>query len=204
MDGGNEHRVVKKICFKASLFATKALVLVKKAYGNEAMNRSNVFRWYSRFRDGKELAEEKWLSKVDSNWGKHCCCCWFGQTLLSNRIKNDSRIFEHPQVCSSFGFWKRIRERESCVHVFFPHSLTPEQMEVRVTPCQGIMATANADKKMFNKIITGDETCCFACDPETKRQISEWVGEGSPRPKKLKFQRSHIKTILLNFSTLKA
>jgi hypothetical protein len=30
---------------------------VQKAYGNEALNGSNVFGWYSRFRDGKELVE---------------------------------------------------------------------------------------------------------------------------------------------------
>jgi hypothetical protein len=53
----------------------------------------------------------------------------------------------------------------------------------------------------LNKIITGDETWCFACDPETKRQSSEWVGETSPRLKKLKFQRSRIKTMLIIFST---
>jgi len=46
-----------------------------------------------------------------------------------------------------------------------------------------------------------DETWCFAYDPETKRQSSEWVGETSPPPKKLKFQRSHIKTMLIIFST---
>jgi len=50
----------------------------------------------------------------------------------------------------------------------------------------------------------GDETWCFAYDPKTKRQSSEWVGETSPRPKKLKFQRSHIKTMSINFLTLKA
>ena len=33
----------------------------------------------------------------------------------------------------------------------------------------------------LNKIIMGDETWCFAYDPETKRQSSEWVGETSPR-----------------------
>ena len=27
--------------------------------GNEAVNRSNVFRWYSRFRDGGELVEDE-------------------------------------------------------------------------------------------------------------------------------------------------
>jgi len=62
----------------------------------------------------------------------------------------------------------------------------------------------DADKNIFNKIITGDETWCFAYDPETKWQSSEWVGKTSPWPKKLEFQRSRIKTMLINFSTLKA
>jgi hypothetical protein len=63
---------------------------------------------------------------------------------------------------------------------------------------------ADADKFFFNKIITGDETWCFAYDPETKQQSSKWVGETSPRPKKLKFQMSHLLRVLIIFSTLKA
>jgi len=62
---------------------------------------------------------------------------------------------------------------------------------------------ANADKNVFNKIITGYGTWCFACDPETKRQICEWVGETFLQLKKLKLQRSHIKTMLIIFFTLK-
>jgi len=58
---------------------------------------------------------------------------------------------------------------------------------------------ANADKKFFNKIIKGDETWCFAYEPETKRDSSEWVGETSLQPKKLKFQRSRIKKMLIIF-----
>jgi hypothetical protein len=50
MDDGNEQSVAIKFCFKADLSATETLVLVQKAYGNEALNRSKVFRWYSRFR----------------------------------------------------------------------------------------------------------------------------------------------------------
>jgi hypothetical protein len=42
----------------------------------------------------------------------------------------------------------------------------------------------------------GDETWCFAYDPETKRESSVWVGETSPPLTKLKFQRSRIKTML--------
>jgi histone-lysine N-methyltransferase SETMAR len=94
-----------------------------------------------------------------------------------------------------------LRKRKMCAH-FVPHSLTPEQWEVRVTSCQDIIAMADADKICLNKIITGDETKCFACDPETKRQSSEWVGETSARLKKLKFQRSRVKTMLIIFFRL--
>jgi hypothetical protein len=55
MDGGNEQRVAIKFCFEAGLSATETLLLVQKAYGNEALYQSNVFRRYSRFRDGREL-----------------------------------------------------------------------------------------------------------------------------------------------------
>jgi hypothetical protein len=58
MDGGNEQRVAVKFCFKAGLSATETLLLVQKDYGNEAVNRSNVSRWYSQFREGRELVED--------------------------------------------------------------------------------------------------------------------------------------------------
>ena len=57
MDGGNEQRFSIKFCFKAGLSTTETLALVPKAYGKEAANRSNVFMWYSRFRERRELVE---------------------------------------------------------------------------------------------------------------------------------------------------
>jgi hypothetical protein len=44
MGGGNEQRVVIKFCFRGGLSATETLVLVQRAFGSEAVNRSNVFR----------------------------------------------------------------------------------------------------------------------------------------------------------------
>ena len=58
MDGGNEQRVAIKFCLKAGLSATETLVLVQMTYGNEALNRSNIFRWYTWFREGRELVED--------------------------------------------------------------------------------------------------------------------------------------------------
>jgi hypothetical protein len=54
-------------------------------------------------------------------------------------------------------------------------------------------------KNVFSKIITGDETWCFAYDPRNKATHSEWAGGTSSGPKRLKFQTSRIKTTLIIF-----
>jgi hypothetical protein len=69
-----------------------------------------------------------------------------------------------------------LGKRKLCTP-FVLRSLTPEQREDRLTSCQDIIAMADADEKLFNEIVTGDGTWCFAHDPETKRTSSEWVGE---------------------------
>ena len=84
------------------------------------------------------------------------------------------------------------------------HSLTTEQREDQVASCQDIIAMADVDKIFFLTELLREMRPGVL--PMTLKQSdsSEWVGETSPRPKKLKFQRSRIKTMLINFSTLKA
>jgi len=86
------------------------------------------------------------------------------------------------------------------VHVLFhtPWHLSKGKIESHLA--KTLSRWPKRDKKIFcYTIITEDETWCSAYDSETKRQSSEWAGETSLRPKKLKFQRSHIKTILIIF-----
>jgi hypothetical protein len=47
-----------KFCFRASLSATETQVSVQKAYGNKVLKKSNVFRLYSRFGDGRKLVDD--------------------------------------------------------------------------------------------------------------------------------------------------
>jgi len=58
MDLSMEQRLVIKFCFKAEKSATETLQMVNAAYGNQALSRSNVFRWHGRFRDGREDIED--------------------------------------------------------------------------------------------------------------------------------------------------
>jgi len=206
MDGGNEQRVAIKLCFKAGLSASETLILVQTACGNEAVNRSNAFRRNSRFRGGRELAED------DERGGRpKSTRTEVNIAAVADLVKNDRRVASRT-IAEYLNTRKAVvlrilkvglGKRKLCAR-FVPHSLTPERREDQAPSCQDIIAMADADKNVFNKIITGDETWCFACESETKRQNSEWVGETCPRPKKLKFQRPRIKTMLIIFLTFKA
>jgi hypothetical protein len=184
------NRVVIKFCFQADLSATETLVLLQKVYGNKALNRSNVFWWCSRFRDGRELVEDDKIGGRPKSTRTEVNIADVAADLVKNDRQIVSRMITESLNIPKTVFPQILREdlgkRKLCAR-FVPHFLTPEQREDRVTSCQDIIAMADADKNVFKKIITGDETWCFAYDPETKRQSSEWVGETSLRPKKLKF-----------------
>jgi hypothetical protein len=53
--------------------------------------------------------------------------------------------------------------------------------------------------KMFDTVITGDETWCFQYDPETKRHSMQWKTQNSPRPKKARMSRSLVKFMFVCF-----
>ena len=153
-------------------------MLVQKAYGNETLNRSNVFRWYSRFRDRRDLVEDD-----ERNGHPKSTRSEINIAVVADLFKNDRRIASR-MIAKSFNIPKTVvlrivkedlGKRKLCAR-FVPQSLTPEQREDRVTSCQDTIAMADVVNNFLNKIIDGDETWCFAYDPETKRQSSEWVG----------------------------
>jgi hypothetical protein len=148
MDGEKEQRFAIIFFFKTGLSATETLILMQKAYGNEALNRSHVFRWYSWFWDGRELVEDDERdarpksTRIEVNIA-----------AVADLVKNDrritSRIIAESLNISETVVFRTLKEdlekRKLCAR-FVPHSLTPERREDRVTSCQDIIAMVNADK----------------------------------------------------------
>ena len=152
---GNEQRVATKFCFKAGLSATETLVLAQKAYGKEAVNRSNVFSWYSLFREGRDLIED------DERGGRPKSTRTEVNTAAVADLVKNGRRFASRMIAEPSNIPKtvvlRIRKedlgkRKLCVR-FVPHSLTPEQREDRVTSCQDIIAMADPDKHFLTKLL---------------------------------------------------
>jgi hypothetical protein len=64
---------------------------------------------------------------------------------------------------------------------------------------QELLDRASEDKIFPKKIITGDETCVYGYDVETKVPSSQWVGKNPPRLKKSRRVRSNVKVMLTIF-----
>ena len=82
---------------------------------------------------------------------------------------------------------------------FVPRLLTNDQKENRVEISQELLANANGSENFLMDIITGAEAWVYGYDAETKMQSSQWMGKGSPRPKKARMSRSKIKVMLVVF-----
>ena len=80
-----------------------------------------------------------------------------------------------------------------------PRVLTGDQKENRAEISQELLANANGDDNFLNIIIRGDETWVYGYGVETKMQLSQWMGKGSPRPKKAQMSRSKIKVTFVVF-----
>ena len=77
-----------------------------------------------------------------------------------------------------------------------PKELTEEQKQGRGTICQDLLERQD---DILGRIITGDETWVYQYDPETKWQSAQWKTANSPQPKKFRWSKSRVKTMLLTF-----
>jgi len=76
---------------------------------------------------------------------------------------------------------------------FVPRLLTDDQKENHVEISQELLANANGNENILKNIITGDETWIYGYDVEIKMQLLQWMGKGSPRPKKKNTTNESVK-----------
>ena len=67
-----------------------------------------------------------------------------------------------------------------------PKSLSDEQMATRASVCSALLKRFRSKDDFLLRLVIEDETWVHYYEPENKTQSCQWVGPGSPRPKKFK------------------
>ncbi len=185
METNHEQWMAIKFCFKNELTATEMFKMLQKVYSNECLSHTNVFEWYGKFHNGWESVDD------DPRSGRLRTTCTREhitkvRAALADDWRSMIRMLAKRFHIDKGTIRKIITEdlggKKFCVW-FVPHALMSELWEDRVTSCRNFLQKHENVPEFLNKIITDDETWCFAYDPESKCHSVTWVGPQLPKVK---------------------
>lgn len=200
-DTNYEQRCAIKFCVKLGENGTETFSKLKRAYGDDALSRAQVFRWFKAFSDGRESVADDprsgrpLTSKSDDNVERIRDLVRYDRRLTVRMIAEQLNL-NHTTVHQILT--NELDMKKVCAKLV-PRNLTVEQKDNRVEVCRDLLGRIENDPDFLKNVITGDESWIFEYDPETKRQSKEWHTSNSPRPKKAKMSKSTIKTMLICF-----
>ena len=196
-----EQRACIKFCFKLGKTATECYEMLKTAFGEQAMGRSQTFQWFSRFKAGRTSIDDDERSGRPVSSSTPEMIERVRQIIREDRRRTIDEV--SMLVGISHGTCHKILTEDlkmrRVASKFVPRLLSVDQKQQRLDVCLDLKENAANDPSFLSNVITGDETWVYAYDPETKTQSSQWKSPGSPRPKKARQVRSNIKSMLICF-----
>ena len=174
-----EQRVAVKFCFLLG----KTVVMLETPYKEAALGKTQVYKWFHRFRNGElsladqPLSERPWTSRTDENIAR------IRELILEDRRRTIDNLVDLSGVSWS-SCQGTLSEELQMKRVAAKYVLTADQKQSRVDACHELKEHLEIDPDLFSKVITGDESWCYAYDPETKQQSSEWKCRIHHVPKK--------------------
>ncbi|UYV78297.1 hypothetical protein LAZ67_16000889 [Cordylochernes scorpioides] len=171
------------------------------AYGEATLDRSNVYRLYKMFSEGRENVNDE----------EHAGCLSTSTTgkkinevekmILANRRITVREVAEDLNIsigsCHSI-FINDLGMRRVAVK-FVPKLLNCDQKQHRMNIADEMLDSVCDDPNLLQRVITGDEAWVYGYDMETKAQSSQWKLPHEPRPKKARQVWSNVKVLLTVF-----
>ena len=93
---------------------------------------------------------------------------------------------------------EELKMRKICAK-FVPRVLREDQKERRCHDSREMVELINSDPAVLDALVTCDKSWIYCCDPEIKRQSSQWKHAGSSRPKKARQSKSTHKLLMIPF-----
>ncbi|UYV62125.1 hypothetical protein LAZ67_1007912 [Cordylochernes scorpioides] len=164
-----DQRTCIKFCVKNEIKCADAFRMLTVAYGEATLDRSNVYRWYKMFSEGREDVNDEERAGRPSTSTTDEKINEAEKMILANRRITVREVAEDLNI--SIG---------SCYSIFI-NDLGMRRVAAKF------------------RVITGDEAWVYGYDVETKAQSSQWKLPHEPRPKKARQVRSNVKVLLTVF-----
>ncbi|UYV73990.1 JRKL, partial [Cordylochernes scorpioides] len=193
-----DQRTCIKFCVKNEIKCADAFRMLTVAYGEATLDRSNVYRWYKMFSEGREDVNDEEragrpsTSTTDEKINK------VEKMILANRRITVRKVAEDLNIsigsCHSI-FINDLGMRRVAAK-FVPKLLNCDQKQQRMNIANEMLDSVRDDPNLLQRVITGDEAWVYGYDVETKAQSSQWKLPHEPRPKKARQVRSNVKVLL--------
>ncbi|UYV84446.1 hypothetical protein LAZ67_X002198 [Cordylochernes scorpioides] len=194
-------RTCIKFCVKNEIKCADAFRMLTVAYGEATLDRSNVYRWYKMFSEGREEVNDEEragrprISTTDEKINE------VEKMILANRRITVKEVAEDLNItigsCHSI-FINDLGIRRVAAK-FVPKLLNCDQKQHRMNIANEMLDSVRDDPNLLQRVITGDEAWVYGYDVETKAQSSQWKLPHEPRPKKARQVRSNVKVLLTVF-----
>ena len=170
-------------------------------YGSSAPSYAQVKFWVGEFKRGRTSLEDEARSghPLDATDEEMC-------KKVRDLVYSDGRI-QVEEIAQALGIshgsvstilHDRLDMRKLTAR-WVPKSLSDEQMATSASVCSALLKRFRSKDDFPMRLVTVDETWIHYYEPENKAQSRQWVGPGSPRPKKFKTQPSAGKVMATAF-----
>ncbi|UYV61411.1 hypothetical protein LAZ67_1004761 [Cordylochernes scorpioides] len=171
------------------------------AYREATLDRSNVYRCYKMFSEGREDVNDEERAGRPSTSTTDEKINEVEKMILANRRITVREVAEdlnisigscHPIFINDLGM-RRVAAK------FVPKLLNCDKKQHRMNIANEMLDSVRDDPNLLQRVTTGDEAWVYGYDVETKAQSSQWKLLQEPRPNKARQVRSNVKVLLTVF-----
>ncbi|UYV64164.1 hypothetical protein LAZ67_2006834 [Cordylochernes scorpioides] len=195
-----DQRTCIKFCVKNEIKCADAFRMLTVAYGEATLDRSNVYRWYKIFSEGREDVNDERAGRPSTSTTEEKIN-EVEKMILANRRITVREVAEDLNIsigsCHSI-FINDLGMRRVATK-FVSKLLNCDQKQHRMNIANEMLDSVRDDPNLLQRVITGDEAWVYGYDVETKAQSSQWKLPHEPRPKKARQVRSNVKVLLKVF-----
>ena len=161
-------------------------------YGSSAPSYAQVKFRVGEFKHGRTSLEDEARSGCPLDATDEEMCKKVRDLVYSDRriqVEEIAQVLGISHSSVSTILHERLGMRKLTAR-WVPKSLSDEQMATKASVCSALLKRFRSKDDFLLRLVTVDETRIHYYEPENKAQSRQWVGPGSPRPKKFKTQPS--------------